>query len=486
MKKRFTNILLLIMLILISLCFSSCSNTTNTKKNEVITETEEVYIEPKVSLKKLNIDATNKSLKGKILFSKDSNETISLCIANLNNNSLLEISSLPSKEFENSSLLNLCKISPDGTKVVFTFFNGKDKDIFVIDTDGKNLINLSNDSSFNDEYPEFSPDGKRVVFINNINNKREIFLVDTNGINLINLSNSPESDDYYPMFSLDCKKLFFLSNRDGNIEIYSVNTDGATLRNLTKDQGDERFFELSPDGKLIAYSSVENEKVKICFINTDGSGKKIITDNLIECGTLTWSPNGEKLAIVGKIENPSLGTYSDLNDIFLVDKDGKNFHNFTNTPMHKEFFGYWSPDSSKFTFSQYESDLWVDSKVFIVDVSTENYKAIEFPRAWKEKGKFSLDSKKILYEICIERGTWDLCLANDEGKFLKRLTETKPDEGLGVGNYEWFNNSNWVAYAYHIETIPPMPSNSKLFVENIDSGEKIEIPEASEIIDVIY
>lgn len=58
----------------------------------------------------------------------------------------------------------------------------------------------------------------------------------------------------------------------------------------------------------------------------------------------------------------SLGTYSDLNDIFLVDKDGKNFHNFTNTPMHKEFFGYWSPDSSKFTFSQYESDLWVDSK----------------------------------------------------------------------------------------------------------------------------
>lgn len=163
MKKRFTDILLLIMLILISLCFSSCRNTTNTKKNEVITETEEVYIEPKVSLKKLNIDATNKSLKGKILFSKNSNETetISLCIANLSSNSLLEISSLPLKEFENSSLLNLCKISPDGTEVVFTFFNGKNKDIFVIDTDGKNLINLSNDSSFNDEYPHFSPDGKR-------------------------------------------------------------------------------------------------------------------------------------------------------------------------------------------------------------------------------------------------------------------------------------------------------------------------------------
>jgi hypothetical protein len=31
-----------------------------------------------------------------------------------------------------------------------------------------------------------------------------------------------------------------------------------------------------------------------------------------------------------------------------------------------------------------------------------------------------------------------------------------------------------------------MPSNSKLFVENIDSGEKFEISEASEIIDVIY
>ena len=57
------------------------------------------------------------------------------------------------------------------------------------------------------------------------------------------------------------------------------------------------------------------------YINRFAFEKKIITDNLIECGTLTWYPNGEKLATVGKIKNPSLGTYSDLNDIFLVDKD---------------------------------------------------------------------------------------------------------------------------------------------------------------------
>lgn len=417
-------------------------------------------------------------MKEKIKFTKEcENEQFSICVANLSNDSLLEISPFPLGESE-AEFLNLCDVSPDGEKIAFSFFNGNDKEIYIVGIDGKNLINLSNDHTKNDEYPSFSPDGEKVAFIKNAdNNKREIYLVKIDGTNLIKLSNSPESDDYYPVFSLDSKKLFFISDKDGNKEIYSVNADGTNLRNLTEDQGDEEFFELSPDGKIIAYSSVENEKVKIYLMNTDGSNKKIITDKLIECGALIWSPNGEKLAIEGKMKNPSLGTYPNLNDIFLVDKDGKNFHNFTNTPMNKEFFGYWSSLGSKFTFRQYESDLWVDSIIFVADVIIEKYKAIECPidHCWENGGEFSLDGKKILYGICIDRGTWDLCVANDKGKFLKRITETTPDEGTGVISYEWFNDSNWIAYTYNIETIPPRPSNSKLFVENIDTGERIEL-----------
>lgn len=488
MKKTFVHALLLIILIFISFCFLGCRNITNTKRNEDISETKEKNIEPKISLKKLNIGDSNKSLKCKIVFEKYSNETTFLCVANFNNNSLLEISPFQPKEFEDD-LRNSCKLSPDGTKITFTFFNGKDKDIYVVGMDGENLINLSNDHTFNDEYPHFSPDGSKVAFIKSINGKREIFIVDPNGTNLINLSNSPESDDYYPVFRLDCKKLFFLSNRDENREIYSVNTDGTNLRNLTKEPGDERFFKLSPDGKIIALSSFENEKVKICLMNTDGSNKRVITDKLIECEILIWSPNGEELAIVGKIENPSLGTYADLNDIFLVNQNGSNFHNFTNTPMHKEFFGYWSYSGSKFTFRQYESDLWVDSTIFIVDVFTEKYKVFECPidHCWENGGKFSLDGKKILYSICIDRGTWDLCVADEEGKFLKRITETKRGEGMGITDYKWLDGSNLIAYIYHTERIRPIPFDSKLFVENIDSSEKLEICSgASKIIDIKF
>ncbi|MYE89020.1 hypothetical protein F4X33_08510, partial [Candidatus Poribacteria bacterium] len=60
----------------------------------------------------------------------------------------------------------------------------------------------------------------------------EIYVMDADGGNPQNLTND-RNDDKSPSWSPDCKRIVFYSHRDGNPEIYVINVDGGNLQNLT-------------------------------------------------------------------------------------------------------------------------------------------------------------------------------------------------------------------------------------------------------------
>src|SRR5439155_22653313 len=53
--------------------------------------------------------------------------------------------------------------SPDGTKLVFTGYEGGWTDLFTINADGSNLQRLTNDR-YADFHPTWSPDGQTIAF----------------------------------------------------------------------------------------------------------------------------------------------------------------------------------------------------------------------------------------------------------------------------------------------------------------------------------
>ncbi len=61
----------------------------------------------------------------------------------------------------------------------------------------------------------------------------EIFVVDIDGSNLVNVSNSPLWEDSDPAWSFDSSKLLLSSQRGGRLNIYIVNRDGTSLEKLT-------------------------------------------------------------------------------------------------------------------------------------------------------------------------------------------------------------------------------------------------------------
>ena len=85
-----------------------------------------------------------------------------------------------------------------------------------------------------------------IVFQSNRDNKAEIYIMDADGKNKINLTNN-QTWDGYPFWSSDGQRIAFTSNRDGNHEVYVMDADGKNKINLTNNQAWDGFSSWSPE-----------------------------------------------------------------------------------------------------------------------------------------------------------------------------------------------------------------------------------------------
>ena len=107
-------------------------------------------------------------------------------------------------------------------------------EIYVMDADGGNQRNLTNDPG-EDMDPSWSLDGKRIAFHSDRGGNRQIYVMDADGGNQRNLSNN-DFDEWDPSWSLDGEQIAFEADRKGNLEkfnIYVMDADGGNLQKLT-------------------------------------------------------------------------------------------------------------------------------------------------------------------------------------------------------------------------------------------------------------
>ena len=136
--------------------------------------------------------------------------------------------------------------SPDGQKITFASFRDLHKpkgiifaEIYVMNADGTNPINLTQSPERADFKSSWSPDGKQIAFTSDEGfkqqgdgSRRNIWVMDADGANPRNLTNHG-AKDRMPDWSPDGVRITFSSNRDGNWEVYVMNADGANPINLT-------------------------------------------------------------------------------------------------------------------------------------------------------------------------------------------------------------------------------------------------------------
>jgi Tol biopolymer transport system component len=181
--------------------------------------------------------------------------------------------------------------SPDGTHIAFEVFESADvteHDIYVMDTDGANAVQLTPDhdgASYGT--PAWSPDGRHIAF-----------------------SRFIEPVGWH---------------------IYVMDPDGSDPVDLTSGWGPS----WSPDGSKIAFADYgpEAEDLSVWVINVDGTGRTAFTEGPPIALAPAWSPDGTKIAFEGTWESGLPFPYIPKDsDIYLMDADGTDVGRLTDAP----------------------------------------------------------------------------------------------------------------------------------------------------------
>jgi len=124
-------------------------------------------------------------------------------------------------------------ISPDGRKIAFVSGKGFNAHtIWLTDTDGQNQKPLTVAKKGYDLFPRWSPDGHKIAFTSDRTGNLDIWIMDANGQNQMQLTEY-EGLDTYATWSGDGKSIFFVSNRTGQLQIWQVDCMGRKEKQVT-------------------------------------------------------------------------------------------------------------------------------------------------------------------------------------------------------------------------------------------------------------
>jgi Tol biopolymer transport system component len=175
--------------------------------------------------------------------------------------------------------------SPDGTRIAFNSDRGGMPQVYVMNVDGTGVERLSDVEG---EYPAWSPDCTRIAFESYVGGTTpfgdpnyDVFIMDADGSNEQNLTNDPDSYDGYPSWSPDGEWIAFESTRAtpedfeppaydreriSDFDIWVMSADGTDPRNVTANlETLEKFPDWSSEG--IVYT----REGAIVVTNPDGS-----------------------------------------------------------------------------------------------------------------------------------------------------------------------------------------------------------------------
>jgi TolB protein len=130
------------------------------------------------------------------------------------------------------------------SQVAFISDNSGHKEVYLMDIDGHNLVQVTRDNSIALS-PHFSPDNRKIAFTSYKSGYADVWVIDLVQKKKTRIAYFPGVNSS-PSFSPDGKSLGLILSRSGNPELYLMPAEGGDPVRLTRTRGTESSPTWSP------------------------------------------------------------------------------------------------------------------------------------------------------------------------------------------------------------------------------------------------
>jgi dipeptidyl aminopeptidase/acylaminoacyl peptidase len=245
---------------------------------------------------------------------------------------------------------------------------------------------------------DVSPDGSKVAYSWNPDGHWEIYELSLPGPSEPRLISSGQGGKFHPHYSPDGHYLAFAVDMDGseNFHIYMNDLLSGEQRELASemDCAHQAHFSWSPDATKIAFISDQTGQFNVYVVPIDGGEPRLVLDAGHPAWKVSWSPDGQMLAVTVEAGGIDYATY-------IVPLDGGASTQIADGsgPIDAGQAS-WSPDSKHLAFSSDSKGL---NNIGIYNVSDRSFSWITSGEGEKQYPSWSPDGKRLAYVL--NRGT---------------------------------------------------------------------------------
>ena len=257
----------------------------------------------------------------------------------------------------------------------------------------------------------------------------DIFIADVYAGHMTHLTKNKWLD-FNPAISNDGSKLAFVSDRDGNREIYALDLiwmdgytqwEGRNLTNITQTAGHDWTPKFSPTNEKIVFTTYfpATDNYDVFIMNADGSDKQNLTNSPYYEKHPQFSPDGSFIIFQAWQKGKMEIFFSNL-------LDGNIMHLTSNTPAHDiiPVGNAFSPDGQEIVFT---SERDGNRNIYIMNTDGTNQIQLTDHSAADYEPVYSPDGLSIIFTS--ERdGNKEIYIMNNNGLNLKNLSNNPADD----------------------------------------------------------